>query len=53
MEIKIIARTEQKGSLNISDRIIRIETIRADKKMISDFSRIVEFLEGLGYTVDG
>ncbi len=53
MELNFIARSKDKGELDICNSIIRIETIKADERTIEDLQRVIETLKKLDYTIDG
>jgi len=52
MYLEFIARTEPKGPLRIADRILKVETTKADEQALKDLQEVMELLKQLGYTID-
>ncbi len=52
MEFSIVARSEEKGALDISKKIIHFTNLCGDVELFEDIKAIVELLKKLGYKID-
>ncbi len=52
MDVQFVARSQNKGPLDISKKIIEVTTVKANEECLEDLQQCMALLKKLGYKID-